>query len=82
MTTTDQLYCYHCGKHHPREEMRQIEQKGRKRWRCIKSIEGSQKGSAERAAFGKSVTAINRADQQSRVREKAALGRLASSFGN
>lgn len=65
------LYCYHCGRHHPKEEMRQIESKGGKRWRCIKSIEATKRGIAERDAFGKQVTAINSAEQ--RARSKAML---------
>lgn len=67
----DTLYCYHCGRHHPKEEMRQIESKGGKRWRCIKSIEATKRGIAERDAFGKQVTAINSAEQ--RAKSKAIL---------
>lgn len=62
-------YCYHCGTHHPIEEMRQIVAKGGgKRWRCIKSIEATKKAIAERDAFGKQVTAINKAESQSKAR--------------
>lgn len=67
----DTHYCYHCGRHHPKEEMRQIESKGGKRWRCIKSIEATKRGVAERDAFGKQVTAINSAEQ--RAKSKAIL---------
>lgn len=56
---SDTHYCYHCGRHHPKEEMRQIATKGGKRWRCIKSIEATKRGTAERDAFGKQVTANN-----------------------
>jgi hypothetical protein len=62
----DTLYCYHCGRHHPKEEMRQVVSKGGKRWRCIKSIEATKRGIAERDAFGKQVTAINSAEQRSK----------------
>ena len=64
----DTLYCYHCGRHHPREEMRQIRSKGGKRWRCIKSIEATKRGTAERDAFGKQVTAINSSRQREMVK--------------
>lgn len=66
-------YCYHCGTHHPREEMRQIETKGGKRWRCIKSIEATKRGTAERDAFGKQVTASNKSELQAKLRMRAAL---------
>lgn len=67
----DTHYCYHCGRHHPKEEMRQIASKGGKRWRCIRSIEATKRGVAERDAFGKQVTAINSAEQ--RAKSKAVL---------
>jgi hypothetical protein len=67
----DTLYCYHCGRHHPKEEMRQVVSKGGKRWRCIKSIEATKRGVAERDAFGKEVTALNSASQ--RAKSKAIL---------
>ncbi len=66
-------YCYHCGTHHPREEMRQIETKGGKRWRCIKSIEATKRGTADRDAFGKQVTASNKSELQAKLRMRAAL---------
>jgi hypothetical protein len=47
----DTAYCYHCGKHHPIEEMRQVVTKGGKRWRCIKSIEATKKPTSERDAL-------------------------------
>ncbi len=52
-------FCYHCGKPHPEEEMRQIMTKGAKRWRCIKSIEATKKTRSERDAFGRQISAIN-----------------------
>ncbi len=61
-------YCYHCGKHHPIEEMRQLMTKTGKRWRCIKSIEATKRSVAEREAFGKQMTAINKAEAQSKAR--------------
>ena len=58
------IYCYHCRTHHPVEQMRQVETRGGKRWRCIKSIEAvKHKTVEERAAFGLQTSAINKADQ-------------------
>lgn len=65
---SDTAYCYHCGRHHPKEEMRQIESKAGKKWRCIKSIEATKRGIAERDAFGKQVTAINSSEQRARMK--------------
>jgi len=61
-------YCYHCGIYHPIEEMRQVLTRGGKRWRCIKTIESSKRGRAEREAFGRQVTAGNKADTQAQLR--------------
>lgn len=69
MSTT--AYCYHCSRYHPKGEMRQIETKGGKRWRCIKSIDATRKGPAERAAFGRQTTAINKADTEAVKRRMA-----------
>ena len=70
----ESLYCYHCGIHHPKEVMRQIETKAGKRWRCIKSIEATKRGKEARAAFGRQTTAINRAEAQSKARMLRNLG--------
>jgi len=61
-------FCYHCATHHPKADMRQIVTKGGSRWRCIKSIKASQMGPAERAAFGRQTTAINKADMEAAKR--------------
>lgn len=61
-------YCYHCGIHHPIEEMRQLATKTGKRWRCIKSIEATKRSAAERDCFGQRVSAINKAENQSKAR--------------
>ncbi len=73
---SDTAYCYHCGRPHPKEEMRQIHSKGGKRWRCIKSIEATKQGIAARDAFGRQVTAMNSTKQSERV--KAALNQEAT----
>jgi hypothetical protein len=48
--------------------MRQLTTKTGKRWRCIKSIEATKADRVTRDAFGKKVTAINKAESQSRAR--------------
>ena len=73
---SDTAYCYHCGRPHPKEEMRQIHSKGGKRWRCIKSIQATKQGIAARDAFGRQVTAMNSTKQSDRV--KAALNQEAT----
>ena len=70
MSQPANIYCYHCGRQHPSSEMRQIETKGGKRWRCIKSINATKKSSVERDAFGKTVTTINKAELQARIRAR------------
>ena len=65
---TDTAYCYHCGVHHPKSEMRLVASKAGKRWRCNKSIDAAKRSVAERDAFGKSVTEANSAEQQARLR--------------
>ncbi|MDO8944431.1 MAG: hypothetical protein Q7U75_14715, partial [Desulfobacterales bacterium] len=53
---------------HPKEEMRQIETKNGKRWRCIKSIEAAKQSRKEREAFGRKTTDMNRSDAQAKLR--------------
>lgn len=65
---SDTAYCYHCARHHPKEEMRQIETKGGKRWRCIKSIQATKRDVAQRDAFGKEITAINSTKQREKMK--------------
>ena len=62
----DTAFCYHCAIHHSKSEMRQILTKRGLLWRCVKSIEAAKKGREEREAFGRQVTANNKADQKSR----------------
>ena len=61
-------YCYHCGVHHPTEEMRQIVTKGGKKWRCIKSIEAARQGREQREAFGRRTSELNKAEAQAKLR--------------
>lgn len=65
---SDTAYCYHCGTYHPKAEMRQIAAKNGKRWRCIKSIEATKAGIAQRDAFGKRMTEMNKAEAQAKLR--------------
>jgi hypothetical protein len=65
---TEAAYCYHCGVRHPKAEMRQIETKAGKRWRCLKSIHATKRSTAERDGFGKRVSAENKAEAQSKAR--------------
>lgn len=48
--------------------MRQIETKNGKRWRCIKSIQATKAGVAQRDAFGKRMTDMNKAEAQAKLR--------------
>lgn len=57
----DTVFCYACRKHHPREEVIQVESKGVKRWRCRRSIVESRKSREQRDAFGRAVTELNQA---------------------
>ena len=61
-------FCYHCRLHHPKTEMRQIETKAGKRWRCIRSIEATRQGQAAREAYGRQVSEMNKSEAQSRAR--------------
>jgi hypothetical protein len=76
MPSAETIYCYHCRRYHPREEMRRIETKGSKKWRCINSIEATKKSTTQRDAFGKSVTAINKSDSQARIKSRVNAERL------
>lgn len=66
-------YCYHCRVHHPAGETRQITTKTGTRWRCLRSIEATRISEAERTAFGRSVSAMNSAEAQSRAQRVSEL---------
>ena len=59
-TMTDKVFCYHCRNYHPSTEVRQVESKGVKRWRCLKSIASTKTSRAQCDAFGKAVSETNR----------------------
>ncbi len=61
ITMTDTIYCYHCRRHHPADEVRLIQTKSGKRWRCVQSIRSCRGSSVRRDAFGKSVSEFNQA---------------------
>jgi len=67
MTTTETAFCYHCRAHHPKTEMRLIETKAGKRWRCIRSIEATKQGQAAREAYGRQVSEMNKAESRNRA---------------
>lgn len=55
--------------------MRQIETKGGKRWRCVKSIEAAKRDRQAREAFGRQMSANNKAEAQSKARFVLSLDR-------
>ena len=61
-------YCYHCGRHQPIEEMRQLVTKTGKRWRCLQSIEATKQDRKAREAFGRQMTETNKAEAQAKLR--------------
>ncbi len=68
MTEKDTAFCYHCRIHHPKTEMRHLLKGGVRRWRCIKSIEATRKGIADREAFGRTITEMNKSESATRAR--------------
>lgn len=58
---TDTVFCYHCRRQHPRDEVRLVDTKSGRRWRCIKSIIPTKRGLAAREDFGRQTTAFNQA---------------------
>lgn len=70
------IFCYHCHAQHPREQMRLVVSKTGKRWRCIMSIEAAKKTRQEREAFGRKVSAENKADARARLKARTAAGAI------
>ncbi len=64
----DTIYCYHCQRRHPKEEMRRLETKTGTRWRCIASINAAKQSREAREAYGKQMTEANKAEAQSKAR--------------
>ena len=76
MSPPENIYCYHCGRPHPREGMREIGTGGGKKWRCIQSIAATKKDTSQRDAFGKTVTATNTSENQARIKSGLTAERL------
>ncbi|MEI7611558.1 MAG: hypothetical protein WCK63_01545 [Betaproteobacteria bacterium] len=70
MAMTDRTYCYHCRSYHPAHVMTQVPTAGGKRWRCLKSFSYGQTSQAQRDAFGKKVSELNRASSASLSRAR------------
>ena len=64
----DTAFCYHCRIHHPLSEMRRVETKRGRIWRCIKSIEAAKSEIAKRDAYGRMISEANKADAQANHR--------------
>ncbi len=64
----DKVYCYHCRSYHAPEEVKLVQSKSGKRWRCLKSIASSQASREQRDAFGRSVSELNRLIGRDRAR--------------
>jgi hypothetical protein len=78
---SDLVYCYHCRKQHPREEMRLIVCNSGKRWRCLTSINAAVKTKndmASRDAYGKKVTEANKVEAQLIMRLRNAMAKSAA----
>ncbi|NMG56239.1 hypothetical protein [Aromatoleum aromaticum] len=65
---SEMLFCHCCRIHHSRDEMSRYLTRHGYRWRCRRSIEAAQGSIAERDAFGRQQTEINR--DLSRLRAK------------
>ena len=61
------IYCYHCRAQHSRDDMRLIVTKTGKRWRCAQSIEAAKVDREAREAFGRRISAINKAKAQTKL---------------
>ena len=59
----EQVFCYHCRRYHPAEQMLQVMVGSRRtRWRCRTSVDAARMGREQRDSFGKGVTAMNKLD--------------------
>jgi hypothetical protein len=58
---SDQVFCYHCRRHHSADQLIQVDVRGIKRWRCRRSIALSRASAAARDAFGRAASELNRA---------------------
>ncbi len=58
---TEKKYCYHCRSFHLPSEVTRMKTASGERWRCLKSLSLGKTSRAQRDAFGKSVSELNRA---------------------
>ena len=58
---SDQVFCYHCRRYHPADQVTLVQSRGFKRWRCRQSLALGRSSSAARDAFGRAVSELNRA---------------------
>ena len=63
---SDQVYCYHCRRHHPADQVTAVCVRGVRRWRCRRSIALSRASAAARDAFGRAVSEVNGALRSAR----------------
>lgn len=57
---SDMVFCYSCRVHHPRDQMLGFATRSGTRWRCRRSIVEASGPLAERDAFGRRQSEINR----------------------
>ncbi|NMG31019.1 hypothetical protein [Aromatoleum evansii] len=57
---SETLFCHCCRIHHPRADMCRYLTRLGYRWRCRRSVEAAQGSVADRDAFGRQQTQINR----------------------
>ena len=63
---SDQVFCYHCRRYHPADQVTLVQSRGFKRWRCRQSLALGRSSSAARDAFGQAVSELNRAVHDAR----------------
>jgi len=56
----EKVFCYHCRCDHTSEQVRLIQTKSGKRWRCYKSLSARRSSTEARDAFGASVSQLNK----------------------
>jgi hypothetical protein len=52
---TDFAYCYHCRREHRADDVVVVLVRGRRRWRCAKSLAASQAPHAQRDDYGRRI---------------------------
>ncbi len=62
-------FCLHCGRPHPESEMRLVNTRGGRRWRCKAGLEATRLSAAKRDEFGRTTSEKN----QERGRQIAAM---------